>query len=287
MTKPNAPTLRARWIGKTMRELRLQAGVQVNELVDLLKRHRSTVAKFESGELPIPPDVLLYMLDIYRVSDIEERTRILQLAEQVAQRGWWDGFNFDSGLANYVWLEGKARTISIFDATTIPGLVQEASFSEAIMSHGPLKDDELALRRALEARSIRRQVLQQPGRPALNLLLHQSVLMHEVGDSGTHAKQLEHLLKLTSSDGFSIRVLPASSWQHVALTVQSNFSIFELPEEWPNVLAVETPLGVSYRESPDIEPFEEAFNELWTLHAMDEYVSADLLESLKKEVTNR
>lgn len=285
MTKTNPPTLRARWLGKTMRELRKEAGLPVNEVVKLLNRHRSTFARFESGELPIPSDELLFMLDIYRVSDIEQRSHILNLAEQVAQRGWWDGFNFGSGLANYVWLESKASAIKIFDATTIPGIAQSADFAQAIIRNGKLQGDEPQIKRALEARAMRSQVLRKSVPPQVQLVLHEPVLSHQVGGPDVLRNQLDHLCDLGSKSHLCIKILPAESWHHIALSVHSNFSLFNLPDEWPDVMAVESPLGFNYRESPDIESFEQAFHSLWNESALNEQESFDCLDSHLKEVT--
>ena len=86
------PTLRAQWLGQSLRELRDAKGMTLARAADLLQRNASTVSRFESGEYSIRRPDLMVLLDLYGVSDRRQRDSLLRLSEEAWQKGWWDGY---------------------------------------------------------------------------------------------------------------------------------------------------------------------------------------------------
>ncbi|MGH3711284.1 MAG: helix-turn-helix domain-containing protein, partial [Pseudonocardiaceae bacterium] len=105
-------TLRAQWLGQSLRELRDSTGMTLTQAGEFLQRNASTVSRFESGEYPIRRPDLMALLDLYSVSDRRKRDGLLRLSEDVWQKGWWDGYEeLEQPFVDYVWLESRATTI--------------------------------------------------------------------------------------------------------------------------------------------------------------------------------
>ena len=263
MSRSKEPTLRARWLGKILKDRRIEANRQVAEVAEYLNRNRIAVPRFESGEYPIPIDELPKLLDLYGVDDVSERAHLLKLAQEVSQRGWWDGYNFDTGLANYVWLEDNARNIRILAPTLIPGILQSASYASALLSAGPQGHNKDDVKRTLEARLIRSELLKRENGPELNVILHEAALTQPIGDATTQASQLEHLIKATELPKLTLRLMPATSWNHIAAGVENGFTLFEMHQNWPTVAAAYTPVGTVYAESPEVSSVIDVYESLW------------------------
>ena len=73
------------------------------------------------GEYPIQGEELLKLLDLYGVSDLNQRSDLLQLGEDVAQRGWWDGYrpHLNANFADFVWMENNARKVASLNLATM------------------------------------------------------------------------------------------------------------------------------------------------------------------------
>lgn len=284
MTRKTSPTFRRRWLGKTLTGLRAQSGHSLKAAAETLGRNRTTVQRYETGEYPISTSQVLTLLDLYDVTGRDERSWTLKLAREAAQRGWWDGFEIENGLADYLWMEENSQKIQLLATGTIPGITQTSAFAKALIADGPDRNDQLLSDRRLEARLLRSEELHKPNAATFEVLLYEPVLRNQVGGTDVLAEQLTYLLKISRNDNIRIRVLPAKSWKHIALGIETGFTIFTLPDAWPQVLCIETPLGASYRESPEIVPFADAFDLLWTEFALAEPQSFDLVTEISKDI---
>lgn len=263
VTRAKEPTLRARWLGKILKDRRLEANRQVAEVAEYLNRNRIAVPRFENGEYPIPIDELPKLLDLYGIDDVSERAQLLRLAQEVTQRGWWDGYNFETGLANYVWLEENARTIRILAPTLIPGILQCGSYAQTLLAQGPQGDSEDDVRRSLEARLIRSEILKRENGPELKVILHEKAISQPIGHQETLVAQIKHLLELLALPSLDIRLMPIDSWQHIAAGAENGFTLFEMHENWPTVAAAYTPMGTVYAESPEVNSVTGIYESLW------------------------
>lgn len=284
MAQKNGPTLRAQWLGSRLRELREVAKVKTTDAAEFLKRHPGTFGRFESGVYPIPTTDVLQLLDLYQVSDLNERAELVQLSEEVAQRGWWDGYkpHLNSNFADYVWLENQAHSIHILDINNVPGLLQTADYASALITHGP-QQDELQNKRLIEARLIRGRILTGSRAPDVRFLLHESALHQRVGDNGIMAGQLQKIRDHVHAGLIKLRLIPLEAWGHTAATVGGGFTVFELPEPYPDVACTETMAGTVYLESPDIDVFTGTYDALWTQDALDAAQTAKRINALLKD----
>lgn len=285
MGKPNPPTARARYIGRTMKALRDDLGFRGSEVSDHIDKTAATLSRYESGEYPMPGDVFLTLLDLYRVEDPVERASLIQINEDASKRGWVDSFQpYIRNLANHIWMEGEADEIQVLELTVMPGIAQTRSYAETLMSNGPKRNDPIALKRQLEARMLRSQVLNQPEGPRVKLLLHESVLAQRVGGTEVTTEQLEHLLKIAELSKVEVRLLPSASWAHIAAGIGVGYLIFKLPRPLPDVVYIDSSVAAIYEEDPDIDSFKETYDVLWNDVALSSKASAERISKELKEV---
>ena len=74
------PTLRARWLGKRLRELRERNSLTLKQAGEYLQRNLSMIARFESGEYPIRLCDLLSLLYLYNFAYELQPDDLLRLA---------------------------------------------------------------------------------------------------------------------------------------------------------------------------------------------------------------
>lgn len=280
-----SPTTRARWLGKELQELRKAADVEVQQVAQFLGRQRAVVSRFERGEFPISIDELPGLLDLYRLNDLKKRASLLKLAQEVTQRGWADGHGIDSGLADLIWLEENAYRMLILSTTVAHGLFQTPDYARALFDVRANDEDPEQARRWLDTRQVRGELIQGPAGPDVRALLLETVLDHQVGGNAVMAGELDHLISTAELPHIQLRVLPRGAWKHIGMGVDTGFTLFDMRNDWPTVVATDSPAGTVYAESPDIDWVAEGFQSLWNDDALDEAQSADLLRAKLKDVT--
>jgi transcriptional regulator with XRE-family HTH domain len=264
VTMRQGPTLRAQWLGQQIKDLREGAGITLKQAAEYLERDPSTVSRFESAEYPIRRADLLAMLDFYAVSDQRRREGLLSLREEVWQKGWWDGFAdaVDRRFIDYVWLESRAHAIDSFDDTLLPGLLQTNRYAEAaIRAADPDLGDE-QVKRAVELRIMRQQVLTGDKPTQLRAIIDEALLRRVVHGPEAMREQLEHLSACASASrpNIEIRVLPFKAGAHASPA--GAFKVFSMVEPYPDVAYTETLAGAIYVETPGAERFVQAYDRL-------------------------
>lgn len=287
MSSKTGPTLRAQWLGARLRELRESRRIKNAEVGELLNRHPGTISRFESGIYPISSTELMLLLDMYGVNDLQEREELIRLSEEVAQRGWWDGYTkyIGTSFADYVWLENRALDIHVLDINAIPGLLQTADYASALITNGPQREDKLQTKRFIEARLIRSRILTGKNAPRVRFLVHEGALHQRVGGDAVMAAQLQKLRDQLAANLIELRLLPLDAWGHTAATVGGGFTIFELPEPYPDVACTETMAGMIYLESPDIDAFTGTYDALWNKDALDAARTVKRINALLKDIS--
>ncbi|GGX55412.1 helix-turn-helix domain-containing protein [Streptomyces fructofermentans] len=112
--------------------------------------------------------------------------------------------------AEVVELERTATKISAFAPTLVPGLLQTAPYTRAVMLAGNpfISDDYVEEKTA--ARRERARILDGTGRPVYWAILHEHVLRIPVGTAQAMAEQLDHIVRLVGQRRVLAQVLPYS-----------------------------------------------------------------------------
>jgi transcriptional regulator with XRE-family HTH domain len=283
MPDSKEPTYRAKHFGERLRGLRNAAGFNVKEVGEYLRRGQATVTRFENGTYPVIGDELLKLLNLYRVSDPDERASLLRLADEVNQRGWHEGI-ITNRFADFVWAEERALAMKVFQFDTVPGILQTEQFARELLTAGP--QDQPKVDTLVEARMMRGRILQRKTNPPqAEFLLHENALRQRGASPDVLAAQLDHLVEVAERPHVNLRVLPATSWAHTVAGITSSFRILEMHEDWPALMYVETPVGGVVYEGHDIDSTLEAFNKIWNQDAWDQTRTNEYFVTLMKEVS--
>src|SRR5215467_9781876 len=120
-----SPVVRRRRLAQELRRLREAAHLTCEEVAVALDCSASKISRIETGRVLVSPRDVRDLLEVYGVPE-DQRDRLIQLARESRQKGWWQGFGYsvDPHLATYLGMEGAASEIRYYSATRIPALLQ-------------------------------------------------------------------------------------------------------------------------------------------------------------------
>src|SRR5271154_6425481 len=131
MAASGSPTVRRRRLAAELRRLRgNRTGSEVSRGVGWSP---TKVSRAESGRESIPPPEVERLLDYYGVSD-PLRGRLLELAQDATQRGWWEDYvdAVSPQLLEFMGLEAEAVSSLQWQADAVPGLVQTEDYARQL-----------------------------------------------------------------------------------------------------------------------------------------------------------
>lgn len=278
-----SPTVRRRELGALLRRLREEKGMSVKQVTEHLMCSPSKISRIETGQRGATLRDVRDLCDLYGVTDQAERDRLMTLAKEGKQQGWWQ--SYDLPYSNYVGLEAEAVTASGFHSSVVPGLLQTADYARAVHEaaipevSAPALTSKVVDQR-VEAR-IRRQDLLTKEKPLnLSIVMDEAVLHRVVGGPAVMSAQLQHLLNMTVLPNATIQVIPYDIGAHPAL--ESTFYILDFDEAVPSVIYVEGLVGWIYLErTEDINRYRRVFERLSSI-ALSPEESVKLMAKIKK-----
>ena len=276
MPEVRSPTVRRRELGALLRALRNQQGLTVEQAAEQLLCSPSKVSRMETGHGAATPRDIRDLCNLYDVTDQAERDRLLILAREGKQQGWWQ--SYDLGYATYAGLEAEAVAISAFQSSVIHGLLQPADYARAghEVAMPRLSHDQIEMQ--IEAKLTRQHILTADNPSRFAAVLDEATLHRMAGGRRVMAAQLTKILGLASLPNVMVQVLPFELGAHPAL--ESNFTLLELPNSTPDVVFVEGLIGSTYLErADDLKRYREIFDQLQTI-ALDPKDSVDLMTKL-------
>lgn len=273
-----SPTVRRRELGALLRALRNQNGLTVEQAADRLLCSPSKVSRMETGHGAAAPRDIRDLCNLYGVIDQAERDRLMSLARDGKQTGWWQSYDLE--FSNYVGLEADATELQYYQSTIVPGLLQTADYAQAMLEVNvprfpPERIDEL-----LEVK-MKRQLILEGDRPLrLWAILDEAALHRVVGGSAVMAAQLDRLIEVTSNPNITIQVIPYEAGAHPAM--DSTFNILGFAGSVPGLVYVEGLVGWLYLDRQDeIERYRKVFEHL-SAQALDSQASMKLIAKVSK-----
>src|SRR5215471_3930127 len=91
MNAPGSPTVRRRRLAAELREIREVKGKSGDSVAAALKWSASKISRYERARTGLRPREVERLLDYYQVTG-PRRALLLGLAEDAAQKGWWEEF---------------------------------------------------------------------------------------------------------------------------------------------------------------------------------------------------
>jgi transcriptional regulator with XRE-family HTH domain len=254
-----SPTVRRRELGALLRKLRTEKGLTVEQAAEQLMFSMSKLSRMETGHGIATPRDIRDVCSLYEVTDEAERERMLRLAAEGKQAGWWQ--SYDLPYSTYVGLEAEATAISDFQSSVVPGLLQTADYARAGHEGAMPRLSSEEIERRIEAKLTRQALLVQDDPPAFSAVLDEAVLHRMVGGPAVMSAQLGRLIEAANRPKVTIQVIPFTLGAHPG--VESNFNILEMPSPTPGVVFVEGLVGSIYLErSEELTRYRQIFERL-------------------------
>jgi transcriptional regulator with XRE-family HTH domain len=217
MIAPASPTVRRRRLAAELRGIRESKGKSGDAVAAALKWSPSKISRYERARTGLRPQEVERLLDYYGVTG-PRRTLLLALAEDAAQKGWWEESEFAESLSDeyrqFIGLEHEASSISIWHVDVVTGLLQTEAYARHIISNysrvEPVPPGMIG--RLVRVRMQRQQVLDRAG-VQLSVILDESVLQRRIGDEAVMYEQLNHLVQESGRQNITLQILPLDA-QH-------------------------------------------------------------------------
>jgi transcriptional regulator with XRE-family HTH domain len=215
MIAPASPTVRRRRLAAELRGIRESKGKSGDAVAAALKWSPSKISRYERARTGLRPREVERLLDYYQISG-PRRALLLELAEDAAQKGWWEEFadSLSDDYQQFIGLEHEATSIAIWHLDVVAGLLQTEAYAKHIISSysrvEPVAPGQIG--RLVRVRMQRQQVLDRDGLQ-LSVVLDESVLKRCIGNESVMYEQLLRLAKEADRPNLTLRILPLDA-QH-------------------------------------------------------------------------
>ena len=241
------PTVRSRELGLALQRAMQVAGMNQSALAYKLEWTPSRVSRMLSGKRRVS---LLDMSAALAVLDITgpKRRELLRLASDAARPGWWQeyGDRLPAELRTLSDHENAAIGITSFETTVIPGLLQTADYTAALMAVAPsIPREEVGER--MRARQRRKEVFEREHPATFRFFVDEYVVRRTGAGRKIMSGQVHHLLQMSVRPNVEIRVIPDAVGFHAAFRP---FHLMEFTEIGP-VVHIEDQTSVLFLERTD------------------------------------
>lgn len=257
MVPGDSPTIRRRQLGAELKALRLGKSLTGEEVASRVEWDRTKVYRIEGGKQGIRPKELRELLDLYGVTDPEQREEYLAAAREGKRRGWWSVYGpLPKVYETYIGIETEASEIGIWEPLVVHGLVQTEDYARSVIRGGgaaDLPDDEVE--RQVQLRLARQGRLSDVPKW---LILGEAALHLEIGGPDILRGQLAKLLERSHDPKMTMQVVPFSEGAHGGL--RAAFTVLTLPDG--QVIYSETLAGDIYPEGDEARACNVVFDQL-------------------------
>jgi transcriptional regulator with XRE-family HTH domain len=262
------------------------AGLNSQQAAEELGCSQSKISRVENGKSPVSTRDVRDLLGLYGVSDEEQGERLLGLARESRQRGWWAEFGawLPSGFDTYAGMEAATASVRAYQAQLVHGLLQTENYATAVLRALRVEDTRETVEKLVEFRMARQAQLTRAENPLrLWVMFEEEVLKRPVGGLAIMQVQLQHILEAAEEPTITIQVLPTARGAHAGL--DGSFSIFEFPDPGdPDVAYAGGPVGTVFVEKiEDVKRFAMRFDHLRAA-ALDIGESAELIARVAQDM---
>ncbi|MFI6300025.1 helix-turn-helix domain-containing protein [Nonomuraea sp. NPDC050790] len=251
--------VRHQLLAAELRRLRVEIGLSGPSVAKALGWSPAKFSRIESALVRPSRSDMLILLDHYGVVE-PARAGLLLLANQAAQRNWWDAHAkaLPGGYLEYIGLEFEAARVTNWEGLVLPGLLQTDELVGAINSAGEdfFAVPPSAVRVRNQVRLTRQKLLTDPDPLDFTavideVVLHRTVsLLRDVGGAEAARRQFAHLIEMAQRDNVTVHVIEL--WKTYPLVATSSLirMAFEPVEEaaglvHPDVAYMESVAGGS------------------------------------------
>ena len=230
MIAPGSPTVRRLRLAAELREIRESKGKSGETVAKALRWSPSKISRYERAKTGLRPQEVERLLDYYQITG-QRRALLLALAEDAAQKGWWEEFGdiLSDDYQQFIGLEHEATSIAIWHVDVVTGLLQTDAYAKQVISSYSRIEPTAPgmIGRMVRVRMRRQQVLDREGLQ-LSIVLDESVLKRRIGSDVVMYDQLQRLVSEADRPNLTLRILPLDA-QHTV--VGESFVIFGFGED--------------------------------------------------------
>jgi transcriptional regulator with XRE-family HTH domain len=280
-TLPGGPTVLRIVIGTQLRRWREENGISREAAGEHIRASHAKISRLELGRVGFKERDLIDLLDLYGVTDEQEREEFLELARRANARGWWHQHHavLPSWFEMYLGLEQAASVIRTYQVQFVPGLLQCEEYARGVIAVGHQSDSADEIERRVHLRMTRQKMLTEPGAPQLWAVLDEAALSRPFGPPHVMRAQLEHLLEITELPNVTVQVLPFRFGSHAA--AGGAFTILRFAEsDLPDIVYLEQLNSAVYLDKrSDVEDYLSVMERV-SVRAETPFKSKDTLRRL-------
>ncbi|GDY32202.1 helix-turn-helix domain-containing protein [Gandjariella thermophila] len=282
MPEPN-PTVKGRQLGTELRTLREGRRLTCQEAGRQVGMSASKISRIENGRRGARVEDVAALLALYRVHG-RRREELLDLAREANDRGWWQrayGDTLSARFRTYVGFEADAKLITNFESMLIPGLLQTAEYTRAVMRGLDVPEERIEGRVA--ARLARKSVLSREFPPQLVAIIDEPALRRPVGNTDIMLQQLGHLVTMATRPRIRVHVVPLSAGAHAG----SDGPFVILDFDNAPIVHLENRTSSLFLEDPGyVKTYRKLVMSLIDL-ALDQRESVELIAGVARELGDR
>ncbi|MEV0285965.1 MULTISPECIES: helix-turn-helix transcriptional regulator [unclassified Kribbella] len=257
------PTALRMMLGTHLRRLRERAGVSRSDAGWTIRSSESKISRLELGRVGFKQRDVEDLLTLYGVTEPRERDRLLQLAREANNRGWWHRYGdvtpdwFDA----YLGLEAAAELIRTYEIQFVPGLLQTADYARAVARltpEGARSEEEVE--RVVDLRTRRQRVLDREPPLKLWAVIEEAVLLRPIGGRQVLRDQLDSLRAAVERPNITVQIIPIDSPGHPA--GGGAFTLLRFPQrDLPDVVYLEHLTSALYLDKrEDVDTYTQTLN---------------------------
>lgn len=280
----SAPTVLRMVLGKRLRHLREQAGVSFEDAARAIEVTPLTVRRMEKAEVGLRIPYVKELLRTYGVL-AKEVDDFLKLAREANKPGWWYTYRdvLPDWFSAYVSLESEATVIRLYEPHYVPGLLQTHDYAAALLRIGFPNESPEDIRRRVDLRLRRQDLLDKPEAPAVWAVLDETVLRRPVGGTEVMRAQIDHLGEVLEYPKVRIQIMRFAAGPHPGAFGPFHYFRFGF-SELPDVVYTESLAGAQYFDQPaDVVMYLEVLDRM-SVQAEPVARTRETLAALRKEL---
>ncbi|MGW7341530.1 helix-turn-helix domain-containing protein [Streptomyces sp. NBC_01124] len=207
-----APTLLKMLVGVQLAGFREDAGLSQDQAARDVGFSGAKLSRIESGKGRRPPTETDVRALLQRYgTDAYEASVLLKLLQRAGEPGWWQRYDkrlMPEWFDRLVGLQEAASTIRTFEIQYVPGLLQTPAYTEAVVERGLPNAAAGEVRRRVELRKRRAELLSRADAPQLWAIIDESVLLRVLGSREVMREQLEHLVDMAEKPHVTLQIVP-------------------------------------------------------------------------------
>jgi hypothetical protein len=281
----SGPTTLRIILGGHLRRMRAAAGISRSDAGWEIRSSESKISRMELGRVGLKERDVADLLKLYGLDDDEERERLLALAREANNPGWWHRFGdvLPSWFHSYLDLEASAQLIRIYELQFIPGLLQTKEYIRAVIQLGRGMIPAEEVERRISLRVNRQEVLTRASDPVrVWAVIDEAALRRPIGGTKVIIEQLNHLIEVSHLPNVTLQVVPLSIGGHAA--AGGSFSILRFPDtDLPDTVYIEHLTSALYLDKLDeLDQYTAAMESL-CVAAPQPSKTRDLLLEIRKD----